>query len=625
MDLTLVLALIGVLGVGSQWLAVRLQMPAIVFMLVAGILAGPVFGLLDPKSDFGELFKPIVAVAVALILFEGGLSLNFRELRDAAPAVRRLCTIGALLTWLANSAAGHYIAGLSWPTSLVFGGILVVTGPTVVMPLLRQARLASRTSSTLRWEAIVNDPVGALLAVLAFEVIVALQSDTLVGAAGHLGLGIVAATVAGWIVGRMLTIGFRRGLVSEYMKAPVLFACVLGVYAATDWVLHESGLLAVTVMGLTMANARLPSLEELRRFKEHVTVLLVSAVFVILAATLKPDDLFLLDYRGVAFIAAIMLLARPFSVFVSLIGTQTSITERAFIAWIAPRGVVAVAISGFFGDRLVDLGYTDAALMAPLAFALVAVTVVVYGFSVRPLARTLGLRSTRPPGVIILGGNDWTTELATEIQRAGVPALMVDRDWHRLGKARARDIPTWYGEILSESAHHSIDMHNFGTLIAAGENDDYNTLVCTDVGPEFGRDRVFQVGRKEQEEGERDLPATLGGRSLMSNGTSTDMIDLRMARGWGLQTYDVGDEPLELHPKAEPVLLVREGEVLVYTSSSRNPEPREGDQVIVFTPHGPHPSDSEAAAASAMEGDDPASETAEGPPEESPGGEPAAI
>lgn len=582
-SLTLTFALIGVLGVGSQWLAVRLHMPAIVFMLAAGVLAGPVFGILDPKADFGELFKPIVAVAVALILFEGGLTLNFRDLRDAAPAVRRLCTVGAILGWLGNTAAAHWIAGLSLPVAAVFGGILVVTGPTVIIPLLRQARLSSRTASTLRWEAIVNDPVGALLAVLAFEAVAASQTDHLAGAAGHYVGGLAAATAAGWIAGRALTLGFRRGLVPEYMKAPILFAAVLAVYASTDYLLHESGLLAVTVMGMTMANARLPSLNELKRFKEHITVLLVSGVFVILAATLKPEDLLLLDAWGIAFILAVMVLARPAAVFLGLIGTNLTMTERSFVAWVAPRGVVAVAVSGFFGERLVDLGHADGALLAPLAFALVAVTVLVHGFSIRPLARVLGLTSTHPPGVIILGGNAWTTALGKELHDANVPVILVDRNWHRLGRARAAGLHTWFGELLSEAADHALDLHHYDTLIAATDNDDYNALVCTDVGAEMGRGRVFQVGRHERSEGSADMPASLGGRSLMASGPSREILDLRLARGWRLATVGIGGEAAKLHDKAEPVALVRKGAISIF-SSGRNPEPRAGDLLVVFTP-----------------------------------------
>lgn len=595
-NLSLTFALIGVLGVGSQWLAVRLHMPAIVFMLVAGLLAGPAFGLIDPINDFGALFKPIVAIAVALILFEGGLTLNFRELRDAAPAVKRLCTVGAVLGWGANTAAAYWVAGLSLPTAAIFGGILVVTGPTVIMPLLRQAHLSARTASTLRWEAIVNDPVGALFAVLAFEVVIAMQGDHLIDAAGHLGLGVVVATIVGWVAGRILTIGFRRGQVPEYMKAPVLFAAVLGVYAATDWVLHESGLLAVTVMGMTMANARLPSLDELKRFKEHVTVLLVSGVFVILAATLKPEDLLALDWRAAAFIFVIMVIARPLAVMPSLVGTALTIPERGFVAWVAPRGVVAVAVSGFFGQRLVDVGIADGAMLAPLAFALVAVTVVVHGFTMKPLAKLVGLTSKEPPGVLVMGGSKWTIELAATLKNAAIPVLMVDRNVHRLGPARAAGIPTYYGELLSEAAEHAVDLHRFGTLIAASDNDDYNALVCTDVGAEMGRDKVYQLGRHERSEGDADLPVTLGGRTLLSSGASVDLLELRMARGWTFHTIKLDEEitpeiwATERHEKSEAVALIRKGGVQ-FASGNTSLQPKSGDTVITFAPADPEEED----------------------------------
>ncbi|MEL7470842.1 MAG: sodium:proton antiporter [Pseudomonadota bacterium] len=588
-NLTLTFAMIGLLGVGSQWLAVRLHMPAIVFMLTAGILAGPVTGILDPRADFGDLFGPIIAIAVALILFEGGLTLNFRELRDAAPAVKRLCTVGAVLGWVFYTAAAHWVAGLDFATSAIFGGILVVTGPTVITPLLRQARLSARTASTLRWEAIVNDPTGALFAVLAFEIIVALQGDHLVTAAVHMGLGIAVASLAGYAAGRLVTRSFRRGQVPEYMKAPILFASVLGVYAATDMVLHESGLLAVTVMGVTIANARLPSLDELKRFKEHITVLLVSGVFVILAATLDPAMILSLDWRAVAFVLVIMVIARPLAVMPSLFGTALTIPERGFVAWVAPRGVVAVAVSGFFGERLIEIGIADGAQLAPLAFALVAATVVIHGFTMAPLARTLGLTSKEPPGVIILGGAKWTIGLAETLREAAVPVMMVDRNWHRLGPARAARLPTWYGELLSEAAEHAIDLSRYGTLIAASDNDDYNALVCTDVGAEMGRDRVFQVGRHEVSEGDHDLPASLGGRTLLESGAAIDVLQMRMARGWKFSTIPVDEASIadsfenRPHEKAEAVALVRRG-VVQFVDQASGPKPRAGDIAIWFGP-----------------------------------------
>ena len=588
-NLTLTFALIGVLGVGSQWLAVRLQMPAIVFMLVAGVLAGPVLGLLDPRAAFGDLFAPIIGIAVAVILFEGGITLNFHELRGAALPVRRLCTIGAVLGWAANTAAAYWVAGLDLVTAAVFGGILVVTGPTVIMPLLRQARLQQKVGSTLRWEAIVNDPIGALFAVLTFEVAVAAQSDHLIGAAGHLSLGIVVASVVGFLAGRGLGEGFRRGLVPEYMKAPVLFASVLAVYASTDQVLHESGLLAVTVMGVVMANMRLPSLGELKRFKEQVTVLLVSGVFVILAATLDFASLGQLDWRAGVFVLAIMLLARPLAVGLSLTGTGLSLNEKTLIAWVAPRGVVAVAVSGFFGERLVALGHPDGALLGPLAFLLVAVTVVVHGFSLAPVGRWLGLTSTAPPGVIVLGANAFGHALARALRTRDVPVILVDRNWHNLGPARAEEMPTYCGELLSEAAEHAVDLSRYGTLVAVTENDDYNALVCTDLGPELGREKVFQVGRHESSEDQRDMPVTIGGRNLFRSGTNLDILHLRMARGWQIDVIEVPegegkDAALAArHEKAETVAILRRGQIL-FDERAWQKDPRGGDTVLSFAP-----------------------------------------
>lgn len=590
-----VFAVVGVLGVGSQLLALRLHMPAIVFMLAAGLLAGPVFGVLAPQESFGSLFRPFVAVAVALILFEGGFTLNFHDLRDSAPAVKRLCTAGAVLAWGLFSAAAHLVAGLSLETSAVFGGILVITGPTVVIPLLRQARLAQRPASILRWEAIVNDPVGALLAVLAFEVVVALtgMEGSLAGAAWHLALGVVTASAAGFLAGHALVIGFRGGWVPEYMKAPVLIAVVLSVYASTDTLLHESGLLAVTVMGVVMANARLPALEELQRFKEHVTVLLVSGVFVLLAAALEPEMLMLLNWRAAVFVLAVMVIARPLAVMTVLLGTSLPWRERAFIGWMAPRGVVAVAVSGFFGARLVELGVPDGALLAPLAFAVVTVTVVVHGFTIRPLARVLGLTSTEKPGVLILGGSRWTVGLARSLKAAEVPVLIADRNWHRISAARFNEIPVWYGELLSEAAEHSIDFGRYGALVAATENDAYNALACTDLGPEMGRDRVFQIGRHEESEDDRHMPASLGGRTLLGSGADYDVLEKRMLDGWSFsrtrltEEYGIERHRAERAEGSETVALIRHGEV-IFAVAAEKLAPKANDVVLAFGPKKPN-------------------------------------
>jgi len=368
-------ALVGTIGVGAQWLAWRLRLPAIVLMLLAGLAIGPGLGLFNPERDIGPLMGPMISIAVAIILFEGGMTLNLHSLREAATGVRRLVLIGAPVGWLGSTLALHYVAGLSWASSAVFGGIMIVTGPTVIAPLLRTARLSKRPAQLLQWEAIVNDPIGALAAVLAFEVVLVIYAtETLGSAIWDMGLGIVSATVMGVAAGWLLSEGFRRGRVPEYMKVPVLFASLLLVFALADGILHESGLLAVTIMGFYIANAGLPSYSELRRFKEHATVLLVSGVFILLAASMNIDRLSLLGWPALAFVAVTVLVVRPVTVMASLALSNIPMQERLLVAFTGPRGVVLVAVAGLFSTRLVDAGIEDAALLTPLAFALVAAT-----------------------------------------------------------------------------------------------------------------------------------------------------------------------------------------------------------------------------------------------------------
>jgi len=535
-------ALVGALGVGSQWLAWRLRMPAIVLMLVAGILIGPVAGVFDPARDIGALMSPMIAIAVAIILFEGGLTLNFHQLNDAAVGVKRLVFVGAPLGWLTSTLALHYAAGLSWESATVFGGILIVTGPTVIAPLLRTARLSKRPAALLQWEAIVNDPIGALAAVLAFEVVLVLNTAATVNAAiVDLLIGIAIATVLGVVAGFGLARAFKRGWVPEYMKVPVLFALLLGIFGLADSVLHESGLLAVTIMGIVIANANLPSYTELRRFKEHATVLLVSGVFILLAAGLNIEAVSALDWRAVAFVLAIVLVARPLTVLVSMIGSGIPRNEQVLIAFTGPRGVVLVAVAGLFGERLLELGLEDAAMIAPLAFVLVAVTVVLHGFTLAPFARWLGLTGADTPGVIVIGGSPWTTAFAEALQKAEVPVLMTDPNYGHLRAARAAGISTFSGDILSEAAEERLELVSYETLVAATDNDAYNTLVATDLAPEFGRDNVFQVMRERSDNTRHQLPRTLGGRMFGPEETHTGM-DRLISDGWTFRVTRLTDE-----------------------------------------------------------------------------------
>jgi NhaP-type Na+/H+ or K+/H+ antiporter len=533
-DPVMQLATIGVLGVGAQWVACRLRVPAIVLMLGIGLLAGPLLGVLDPKAALGDLMTPIISIAVAVILFEGGLTLNFHQLRDASHGVTRLVLVGAPLGWITSALALHYVAGVSWAVAAVFGGIMIVTGPTVIAPLLRQAKLSNRPAALLQWEAIVNDPIGALAAVLAYEVIVISVAAYTVGeAAVQLIIGLIVSSAAGVAGGYGIAQAFKRGWVPEYMKVPVLFFVLLGVFAGSNALLHESGLLAVTIMGVWIANANLPSYEELRRFKEHATVLLVSGVFVLLAASIDIGSIMALDLRALAFIAAIILLARPITVYLSLLGTKIPRSERTLVAFTGPRGVVLVAVAGLFGERLVALGIADGAMMAPLAFGLVAVTVVLHGFTLTPVARALGLSGGDAPGVLIVGGTSLGTQLGALLRDLDVPVVISDTNHRNLRSARDLGVPAFYDDVLSEAAEHMLEMHRYNYAIALSENEAYNTLVTTDLAPEFGRNNIFQLRRVREYSSRHELPSTLGVRPFLGDETYSSsldkiLLDLRM-------------------------------------------------------------------------------------------------
>lgn len=560
----LAFALVGALGVGSQWLAWRLRMPSIVLMLLAGLIVGPVLGILNPAEQFGDMLGPVIAIAVAIILFEGGITLNFHTLRDAATGVKRLVVLGAPLGWLASALTLHFVAGLSWATSAVFGGIMIVTGPTVIAPLLRQAKLQKRPAALLQWEAIVNDPVGALAAVLAFQVVMVLETASSAGgAAQELAIGIAVATLLGIAGGWGIARAFRLAYVPEYMKVPVLFVVLLAVFALADFVLHESGLLAVTIMGIWIANAHLPSYTELRRFKEQATVLLVSGVFILLAANMSWASLRSLDMTALLFVLAVILIARPLPVLIALAFSDVPWRERLLVAFTGPRGVVLVAVAGLFGERLVEIGITDAASIAPLAFALVAATVVLHGFTLTPLARLLGLTASANPGVIILGGSRWSVALAEALKKMDLQVIIADPNHAHLRSARDAGVQTFFGDILSKEAEERLDLVAYDKIICATDNDAYNTLVATDLAPEFGRENVFQLKRVRESSARHALPATLGGQAIGGDKTYFEANAL-ISDGWEFRVTGLSEEfTLEQwrvkNPEAIPIAELEKG------------------------------------------------------------------
>ena len=579
------IAMIGVLGVGAQWVAWRTGKPAIALMLIAGLLAGPVFGLIIPERDFGELLEPIIKLAVAVILFEGGLSLNFRELRHSGAAVARLVFIGVPLGWVLGTAAAHYGAGLSLEIAALFGGIMVVTGPTVIGPMLRNLNIGRRPAHLLKWEGIVNDPIGALLAVFIFAYITYQGESVQVGdiALEVAAAGIVAGLL-GAALGLLVTWMFPRGLVPEYLKAPVLLVLVIAGFVLADTIRHETGLVTVTIMGVVIANKQMYSFRAIRHFKEDLGVLLVSGVFILLPATLDWETIRAFEARFLVFLLLLLFVVRPVTVLFSLLFSAVSWRERLFVAWIGPRGVVAVAITGLFAIRLVEIGMPDAEALVPLSFGVVVATIVAHGFTANWVARRLGLDKGPGRGVLLVGANPWTVDFGCFLRGLGLPVTVADDSQTALRPARERELDVYRGDILDEVTHDDLDLAAFQQLIAATENPAYNALICSDLGPEMGYNAVAQIGVEKDR-------APFQGRSrvLLSAGASIEGLVERQQAGWRFTTFEVGDRSTltthraELPDGAIPIAVLKPDQRLIFVEERREPATEPGDQLISYS------------------------------------------
>ncbi|SDP33046.1 cation:proton antiporter [Halobacillus sp. SY10] len=532
-SLLLQLMLVGFLGVGSQWVAWRFRLPAIVVMSIAGLLAGPVLGLMNPEQDFGELYKPIISLAVAVILFEGSLNLDMKEVKGLGRPVFRIVTFGAFLSWILGSLAAHYVAGLSWAVAFTIGGLFIVTGPTVILPLLRQAKLKPRPAKILKWEGIIVDPIGALLAVFAFEIILFLTNND----PSALLMFFAASAFAvflGWVCGKGVGWMFETGYIPEFLKSPAVFAVVIACFTIADEIMHETGLLSVTAMGMTLANMHISSIADMRHFKENISLLLISTIFVMLTASLTVDTLVeIFNIQIIGFVALMLFIVRPLSIFLSTVGTDLSKSEKLLVGWIAPRGIVALTVASYFASVLLEEGFEDASILISLTFALVFTTVVAHGFSIGWLAKKLGLSMEGPPGVLIAGGSAFTTGLAKTLEDLKIPVLLTDSSWERLSRARSRGIESYHGEILSEQTEYYLDMTPYEYLVAATELDSYNALVCTTFVPEFGRNNSFQLSLSNKEGDDlEDLVHTIGGRILFEEGASWEELNARVENGY---------------------------------------------------------------------------------------------
>ncbi len=588
------IALILIVSTLCQWLAWRVRLPAILFLLIAGLVAGPVTGWLQPDAIFGDLLMPMVSLSVAIILFEGSLTLDFKEIRGVGRVVQRMITVGALVTWVVVATATHYIFDFSWQVSALFGAVVIVTGPTVIVPMLRSVRPTRKVSNILRWEGIAIDPIGALLAVVTYDFILlsADHSQPL----GHvillfvktLVVGALAGVAAGFLLGQLL----RRNWMPEYLHNIAALGLVLFAFSASNAVAPESGLLTVTVMGMWLANQRDVDIHPILNFKEHLSLMLISVLFIVLAARIDLSQLASIGWRALLLLAVLQLIARPAKVLVSTLGLDVNWRERALLAWIAPRGIVAAAISALFAENLVAAGYEEAAYLVPLTFTVIIGTVVLQSATARPLARLLGVSEPAPKGFLIVGANAFSRAVAEALKDEGFRCVLADSSREDVRAARLAGLETYYGNPVSEHAEVHLDMSGIGGLLAMSRQRYVNVIAAMHYRQDFGSQRVFRLAS--------DLSLTTSEKHQVSEGYQGERLFaddvtygellVRMNRGWEIRstrlTEEFGWEQYkQQHGEAVlPLFIIDTKGWVVPVSVGKTPSPGPGAKVLSLLP-----------------------------------------
>lgn len=571
--LQLSIFLVAVLGFGlaAQWIAWRLRIPAILLLLLLGFVCGACFG--DPGEQLGpELLLAIVSLSVAVILFEGGLSLRLAEVRETGRVVIALVTVGIAVTWLLTAVSAVWVLGFSWPMAALVAAILVVSGPTVVVPLLRQVHPNRRVGAIVKWEGIVNDPIGAILAVTILVAMISGPSThAILGTLTSLVVFLATGAVVGALVAVLTIQLLKRYWIPDYLQNPALLTIVVASFLVSNLIRPESGLMAVTVMGIVLANQKQVAIRHVVRFKENLRVLLISCLFVVLAARMKPESILELGVAGGVFLGILILVVRPVAAFVSTIGSGLRLSERAFLAWIHPRGIVAAAVCSVFALELAHAAHPPAASevdsehvaaeepavigtlttgiqaeaekLVPVTFLVIVGTVTVYGLTVAPLARWLKVAEVNPQGVLFAGANPLVQELAAVVQREGFPVLLVDLNQENIATARMRGLPVYWANICSEYAREELELAGIGRLLAMTPSDEVNSLAVREFIESFGRVEIYQLAHRPTDVPSLErLVTPLPGRILFNQDATFDELTRRLAAGATVKATNLTSE-----------------------------------------------------------------------------------
>ncbi len=596
-----------ILGILAQWLAWKLKVPAILPLILIGLAVGP-FSTFYTESG-NKWLEPIwnegsnsglfpgsnlfyfVELAIGIILFEGGLTLKRDEIKGIGPSIFNLITLGALVTFIGASIFTHFILNLPWTISFLFAGLIIVTGPTVIAPILRNVPLKKDVANVLKWEGILIDPIGALVAVLVFEFIISLGSSGGDHFTQHAFIQFIQIALVGCSLGffaaHTLRIFIVKNWVPHYLLNVFTLAIVLATFVGSGIIVHDSSLLTIVVMGLILGNMKnVPHIKEILYFKESLSVLLISVLFILLSANIDIKDLqLLLDWRCISIFAFVVFVLRPASVFLSTRPSTLSLNEKLFISWVGPRGIVAAGIASLFGLKLVDLGYEGAEYITPLVFMIVLGTVLLNATTAKLMASLLGVSNSKTDGILFVGANKAARLLAKYLDENGREVALIDSNASNVEKSVELGLRAYEANVYKDEMDDNLELSNMGYILALTGSTDVNKYVINKYKNSFGENGAYRLVSVDEMNDSNNNPVD----GLFSN--TDDYINFsEVARDYPLlheklvNTKEEFENALGAMYKVEntiPVLLKDKDDIFhVITSQIPNLEITEGNTLI---------------------------------------------
>ena len=604
------LAAIIVLGILAQWISWRFKIPSILLLLIFGFIAGPVANLLNPDELLGEQLYPLLSLAVGLILFESGLRFNVADLKESGVVVRNLTSIGVAVTWAGVSFAAYYMLDMNPGMAILMGAILVVTGPSVLLPLLRHVRSTGRVSSISKWEGIMVDPIGAVLSILVLETVIFLNEPIVVGGLEIRGMGeAVYHTIVGLCLVIFVSLGvsvlsaslmvmlYKRQLIPDHLKNAISIMVVVGVFAITEMLRQDAGLLATgllatLLLGIIIANQPYVPARKAFLFKEEFRVFLYAVTFILFSTRLDLEELSFINNQTLIFLVVLMFLVRPLAVLFSIIGTRTNWREYIFLSWLGPKGIVAAALVALFSFRLEEIFPEDASGLVPIVFLVIIGTVAVSGLVAAPLAQSLKLAERNPQGNLIIGAQSWVRRLAKVIQEQGYKVMLIDSDPRNIAHSEQAGLDARLVHVMTKDMVDELELGEFGRIIVLTPNEEINTHATLNFHEYFDNTDIYQLPVRyhsgEENKNGQEATRPIHGRHLFGEEITYATLNTRFISGASIKTgkltedFTFDDFKSRYGINAIPLCLVRKSGELHFFTLDDDIVPEAGETLIAL-------------------------------------------